>query len=527
MELTVEGAATQPGVTAVSAGRAERFPTLSALAALFLVVFSIRLLVVSIYGSPLPFFDERDAGAAGLYKPYLDGQLTIWSLLSRLNEHIIFTSRLLNLVTFELAGEWNVRLQMAVNGLIYAGFATGFAAVLLPLLPAVHRLKLIAFCLVLFGPPMETEIITMGMNAHFYFVIIFSVLGLRWCIGQPGFSWRWALGVAMCVLAYLSMASGAVTPLVAALVCAIQMLRGGRRNAPVEWVAVVVLVGLGVAMIAFVPNLPYHDRYKAHDVMQLFSAVVELASLPLTSVVGVLIVQLPIVLLFIRTMRQPPAFDHRLWFVIGAAGWVAAQIIVVAHGRSTDVLNSRYLAVIPMLVVLNYVALLSFGPRGKWLNRASSAWVFLIVLAVVAVTNIATWRALDRMRDKMDVWQVHLTEYLASGDLAKYESLPHEELPYPAAKPLAQWVDTPEIRAILPSEFRPADAYRSIVETRTLLGGRWGGATLAVLDAVLRNASLLLALGVAFLLLAIHRATDAGAAPKAKPDQAVRGAAES
>lgn len=508
MELTVEGAAARPKSASPVDGPSGRFPTFSALAALFLVVFGARLLVVAIYGRPLPFFDEWDAGAAGLYKPYLDGEMTIWSLLSRLNEHIIFTSRVLNLITFELAGEWNVRLQMAVNAMIYGGFATGFAAALLPLLPVVHRMKLIAFCLVLFGPPMETEIITMGMNAHFYFVIIFSVLGLRWCIGQPGFSWRWALGLGMCVLAYLSMASGAVTPLVAALVCVLQVLRGGRRNTPAEWVAVAVLVGLGAVMIAFVPDLPYHDRYKAHDVVQLFSAAVELASLPLTSIAGVLIVQLPIVLLFIQTMRQPPAFDHRLWFVIGAAGWVAAQIIVVAHGRSTDVLNSRYLAIIPMLVVLNYLALLSLNPRGAWLKRASSAWVFIIVLAVVAVTNIATWRALDRMADKVDVWQAHLTEYLASGDLAKYESVPSEELPYPAAKPVAQWVGMPEIRAILPSEFRPADADRSIVEKRTLLGGRWGGAVLAVLDAMLRNASILLALGAALLLLAMHRATD-------------------
>src|SRR5205085_11580530 len=129
-------------------------------AAVFLVVSSVRLIAIALYGSPVPFFDEWDAGAAALYKPYLDGQLTIWKLLSRLNEHIIFTSRILNLVTFELAREWHVRLQMAVNALVYAGFATGFAAVLLPVLPAVHRLKLIAFCLVLFVPPMETEIIT-------------------------------------------------------------------------------------------------------------------------------------------------------------------------------------------------------------------------------------------------------------------------------------------------------------------------------------------------------------------------------
>jgi len=510
MGLTVNrGAASAAANT--QASLSERFPTFSALAALFFIVASIRLIVVAIYGSPLPFFDEWDAGAGALYKPYLDGQLTIWTLLSRLNEHIIFTSRVLNLVTFELAGEWNVRLQMALNGVIYAGFATGLAAALLPLVPVADRLKLIAFSIVLFGPPLDTEIITMGMNAHFYFVIIFSVLGLRWCIGQAAFSRRWVLGLLMCGLAYLSMASGAVTPLVAALVGALQMLRGGRRNSPAEWIGVVMLVAFGAAMVAAVPDLPYHYRYKAHDALQLFSAVVEMASLPLTSVVGVVIVQLPIVLLFIRTIRQPPAFDHRLWFVIGVAGWVAAQIIVVAHGRATDVLNSRYLAVIPMLVVLNYVALLSFTTSGKWLRRASSAWVFVIVLAVMAVTNIATWRALDKMKGRLDVWQAHLTEYMSTHDLAKYATVPYVELPYPDATALARIVDLPEIRATLPKEIRPMDADRSIIETRTRLGGRWGGTVLAILDGVLRNASIFLALGIALLLLAIHRASDARA----------------
>lgn len=489
----------------VETDRPGRFPTLAALAALFFIVFGIRLVVVSIYGSPLPFFDEWDAGAAGLYSPYLDGQLTIWSLLAPLNEHIIFTSRLLNLATFELAGEWNVRLQMAVNGAIYAGYATGFTAVLLPLVPVAHRLKLLAFALVLFGPPLDTEIITMGMNAHFYFVIIFSALGLGWCIGQPAFSWRWVLGVAMCGLAYLSMASGAVTPLVAALVMVLQVLRGGRRNSVAEWLGLAVLAGFAAAMILQVPDLPYHYRYKAHDLAQLVSAIIAQASLPLTSIVGVAIVQLPIVLLFLRVMRKPPAFDHRLWFVIGAAGWVAAQIIVVAHGRATDVLNSRYLAVIPMLVVLNYVALLCLDPKGRWLQGAAAAWVFIIVLAVVAVTNVATWRALDRMKVRLDTWEAHLTAYMASGDLAALASAPSGELPYPDATVLARLIDRPEIRAILPAELRPPDADRTIVETRTLLGGRWSGPVLAILDGLLRNASMLLALGTAFLLLAIHR----------------------
>lgn len=493
------------GLTDVGTGERATFPTVSALAALFFIVFGVRLVVVAIFGSPLPFFDEWDAGALGLYKPYLDGQLDIWALLSRLNEHIIFTSRLLNLITFELAGEWNVRLQMAVNGAIYAGLAAGFAGALLPLVPVAHRLKLLAFCVVLFAPPLDTEIVTMGMNAHFYFVILFSVMGLGWCIAHPAFSWRWLLGIAACGLGYLSMASGAVTPLIAALVAVLQMVRGGRRSAAAEWIGAALLVAFGAAMIAYVPDLPYHDRYKAHDLGQLFSAVVQIASLPLTSIVGVIIVQAPIVVLFIRMVRAPQQFDRRLWFVIGIAGWVAAQMIVVAHGRATDVLNSRYLAVVPLLLATNYVAVLSLAPRARLLKGAAAAWVFVIVLAVMAVTNVATWRAMDKMKARLDTWQAHLTEYMTTRDLAKYAAVPTAELPYPDATALAGVVDLPEVRAALASEIRPADADRSIIAQRTLLGGRWGETVRAILDALLRNGGILLSLGVALLLLTIHR----------------------
>lgn len=499
--MTRAGAGSTEPATEVSA----KFPTAAALSALFFIVFGVRLVVVAIFGSPLPFFDEWDAGAQGLYKPYLDGQLDISMLLSRLNEHIIFTSRLLNLTTFELAGEWNVRLQMAVNGAIYAGFAAGLAGAMLPLVPMAHRLKLLAFCVVLFAPPLDTEIVTMGMNAHFYFVIIFSVMGLWWCIAHPAFSWRWLLGLGACGLGYLSMASGAVTPLIAALVAVLQMVRGGRRNGAGDWIGVLVLVAFGAVMIAYVPNLPHHDRYKAHDLVQFYEAVVQLASLPLSSIAGVVIVQAPIVLLFIRMVREPQKFDRGLWFIIGVAGWVAAQMIVVAHGRATDVLNSRYLAVVPLLLAANYVALLSLAPRAKLLRGAAVAWLFVLVLAVMAVTNVATWRALDRMKARLDTWQMHLTEYMTTHDLAKYAAVPGIELPYPDATALAAIVDTPQVRASLASEIRPDDADRSIIAQHTLLGGRWGEMVLAILDALLRNGGIVLSLGIAFLLLVIHR----------------------
>lgn len=54
------------------------------------------------YGNATPYWDQWNAEAELLYKPYLEGNLSWSSLLAPHNEHRIFTTRILALGLLEL-----------------------------------------------------------------------------------------------------------------------------------------------------------------------------------------------------------------------------------------------------------------------------------------------------------------------------------------------------------------------------------------------------------------------------------------
>src|SRR5690554_2887113 len=84
--LSTSGSTMQQNKEAHS-GQTWRSRTL--IAALFLMVFASKLALLNAFASPLPFWDQWDAEAANLYKPYLDGSLSWQALFASHNEHRI------------------------------------------------------------------------------------------------------------------------------------------------------------------------------------------------------------------------------------------------------------------------------------------------------------------------------------------------------------------------------------------------------------------------------------------------------
>ena len=57
-----------------------------------LCVLAANLWLIQYAANSTPFWDEWDAGAASLLKPYVEGTLTLTALFQPFNEHIIFSS---------------------------------------------------------------------------------------------------------------------------------------------------------------------------------------------------------------------------------------------------------------------------------------------------------------------------------------------------------------------------------------------------------------------------------------------------
>ena len=111
--------------------------------ALFLVVVGARLTLVSIYGSPLPFYDQWDGEAAYTFKPWMEGTLRISDLFHPHNEHRLVASRLLALGLLWLNGQWDSLLELAANALICGVFAIAVSASLIQLLGQRHRIAVV------------------------------------------------------------------------------------------------------------------------------------------------------------------------------------------------------------------------------------------------------------------------------------------------------------------------------------------------------------------------------------------------
>src|SRR6478735_4239191 len=92
--------------------RSGKFARLAVCAALGVLVFGSRAWLVRAAGSPVPFWDQWDAEALGLYEPWLSGQLHWPDLLRAHNEHRIVLTRLADLALFAGLGAWNSWAQL-------------------------------------------------------------------------------------------------------------------------------------------------------------------------------------------------------------------------------------------------------------------------------------------------------------------------------------------------------------------------------------------------------------------------------
>ena len=88
--------------------------------AFIFIVFGVKAVIISNFGSSVPFWDEWVAEGVRLYRPLIDGTLSWTDLFASHNEHRIFTTRVLHLLLLKLnSGVWDPMLQMYVNAAIH------------------------------------------------------------------------------------------------------------------------------------------------------------------------------------------------------------------------------------------------------------------------------------------------------------------------------------------------------------------------------------------------------------------------
>jgi len=357
------------------------------LAALFLAALGAQLWIVSLYGSPLPFWDQWYQ-ADSLFRPWKEGHLAWGDLFSADGAHRILVTYLLDLSLISLNGRWEPLLQMTVNAFIHASFACGLAFCLWHFLGRKNGGRVVFFLLPFFVLPYAGENAIWGINSLWYFVNIFALatlVGLGFA--KAGSVWWW-LGLAAAVLSLVTMASGLLAPLAAGGPILLRTIKTRRleKGNVVSLAMCLLLAAIGLALSVTSVN----DRsLQAHAFPEFISALIHNLAWPFFDaplMIGLVVLPLAAVLgLYLR--RDFPA-GRTAEFLLGLALWSGLQSITIAYGRANygeGFPASRYMDVFNILVIasLGAVVLLARPESGSRLPRWAATWLPLIFAAVI------------------------------------------------------------------------------------------------------------------------------------------------
>lgn len=423
---------------------------------LFLILFGSRAALIRYAGYPTPFLDEWEADGAALLKPYLAGRLEVGDLFVPINEHRIPFTKLTVLAVYEIAGYWDVVLQMIVNAFVDSATVVVIAYALSRVLPWNWAVAAMIASIGINALPYGYDNVVLGFNTHFYLLLTFSFVGLGLLAGSRAWSPRWAFGVLFALASSMCLASGALTLGAAAATQSLQMACGQRAGLR-ERLAIASLVGVSVALISIVPHVPEADELGAHSVGQALLAFAVLASWPSNSLLG-LAFFLPSAVFVLRALAEPPALTDPRWFNVMALAWIVSQVLVLAVGRAQLPMQTRYADILLVGVTINLVS-------AFWLFQANMPqptprlWQRLSLAAWLGFLALSLTHSQRHLPDRIEEWrtvlaagQTNVRNYLSTGDPDFVSRAPAREIPSFDPSKLRELLDTPEIRVALPPD---------------------------------------------------------------------------
>lgn len=434
------------------------------MAALFLLVFSAKLLLMREYPLTVPYWDQWDAEARGLYLPFNECRLSWGQMFSLHNEHRVFFTRLLALGLLVVNGQWDPRLQQVVNAAMHTLTAVLMVAILW-IANERRRLDLLVFvCAAAFALPFSWENTLIPFQSAFYFQLLFSILALWLTTRYHAGTGPWCLGWFCAVCGLFTAAGGVLTPVAIAAVIALKLANDWRewRESSITLGAAAVVFAFGIAIAS--PPLQPHAALKAHTVAEFAGALGRNLAWPWVGEPKLsMVMWLPLgVLLLVTALRRTKttAFER---LTVGLGVWVALQAGAIAYGRGAGAPSPapRYQDFLSLGFVANTMAMvvgLDRTRRGTMARRlVMGALVSWLLVSIVGVDRLVE-RTLVDLSVWRQRWSAHASNvrrFIVTGDLTEFTSKqPLNELPYPDAQSLASVLQDPYIRRILPAAVR-------------------------------------------------------------------------
>ena len=424
-------------------------------------LFGIKLWLIGKFGNETPLWDQWDAEAAGLYKPFVDGTLRFADLLTPHNEHHILTTSLLALLELIVNGIWNPLLQMVVNAALHITVMVLLVALITRAIGRNYLAALLAFSAFLFGLPFGWDNALSGFQSQFYFVLLFSIISLWLTTTHGSFSLWWNFGLFSSVLAFFSLASGIFCIGATALLGFIFYIFKLRKTNQ-QLAAIILLVGLFIAGVALTPVIAEHQSLKAGSVPQFFQTLFKILCWPSHSTFLGILHNAPELVFCTLMFWQRPAVNNPKWFLISLIIWTFGVASSIAYGRGSNPFVSRYIDLYAISILINFSCLLSifedFNKKWKlWSFLGLFIWIVSVVVCLQVYNANYSQKELRFYSDPRTDQEINTKNYVATGNINNLKNKTFLHIPYPTggAEHLASILDMPEVRSILPANIAP------------------------------------------------------------------------
>ncbi|WP_349792426.1 hypothetical protein ABQY74_016960 [Xanthomonas sp. WHRI 7064] len=444
-------------------GQGRPYPTWLIAVAVGLIALAARLLYIEHFAVSMPFWDQWDGEGDNLLKPLLSGSLGLAELLHAHNEHRILPTKLVTLASYLATGQWNNVYEARISAAIYA---------MIPAILVWHgmrigaslrsRFLLVAVAICAAVLPYSWENFLVGFQSQFYFLILFAVLAISLAAARHDRVVAISGVVALSVISVLTMASGLLTPVAAAITYALAAwLLPGRKWPPV--LAICLLMAIAVAAYKAMPVIPQHAVMRAQSALELLGGLTRVLSWPVRGMhAPALLLWLPGVLGVVLTLHARPA-DKTDITMAGLLAWGGLQAAAIAYGRGHDLveLSPRYTEIlIPGLFANAWFAIRLVQLRHTFTALAQRGTY--AVAALFMLTLFGGWVErfhvdMEALRARHEATQAQaqgVLYYIASKDDVTFESgqLP---LPYPNSQRLHQLLHDPYLLQALSGSDRP------------------------------------------------------------------------
>ena len=422
-----------------------------------LLFIGFKFWLIRVYGNATPFWDQWDAEAAGLYQPLFDGSLTWKHIVANHNEHRIVTTRLLALLLLLLNKTWNPLLQMVVNAGLHLIAVLLFNVLLTKVTGRNNLTALLAFSLILFSVPYGWENSLVGFQAQFYFVLLFSIASIWLMVSNEPFHKRWWAGIGVGVLAFFSLASGVFVFFTGMLVGLVAYLLKLRKT-PRQLLACAVLGALFVTGVLLTPMLPHQAVYKAHSLADFYHSLKIVLSWPVYwNLLAAVIRNLPIGIFIVFMLWKRPAINDNRWFLFALCAWSLIQALSIAYGRAAGPLAPRYkdLHIIPIFISFACCFPLIQESIGKKRNYAVAGFIAWTAIILISIGNNSLKYLPGELKTKRQ-WNMaeekNTRNYILTGNINYLKNTRIDmDIPYPNADRLAEILQLPGVRNVLPS----------------------------------------------------------------------------